>query len=93
MNLFEYPNERGTKCVDWGPDGLNVLILNLSYVTLRRGTICWQDTAGLVGRCREGDSLQTPIREQDVVGTAALAVLLPEGPVGVGTITISKLGR
>jgi hypothetical protein len=93
VNLFEYPNERGAECVDWGPDGLYILILHLCYITLRGGTIHWQGAAGLVGRCCEGDSLKAPVWEQYVVGTTTLTVSFPEGPVEVSTIAVSKLRR
>jgi hypothetical protein len=92
-NLLKYPDKGRTKCVDWGADRLYILVFDLGYITLRRGTVCLQGAAGLVRRRREGDSLETPVREQHVVGAATLAVVLPECPVEARTVAVSELIR
>jgi hypothetical protein len=90
-NLLKYPDERGAERVDRGPNGLYVLVLDLSYVALGRSTVRLQGAVGLIRRRGECDTLETPVRKQHVVGAAALTIAFPEG--SIGSIAVSKLGR
>jgi len=60
---------------------------------LRRGAVGLQGTTGLVGRRRESNALEAPIRQQQVVDTTALAISLPGGSAWVSSVAISELGR